>query len=110
MTRRPIALFVSIAFVLTTVCTTAGRVEAQEIRVATPLIWVTPDGSPAIRHSLAAARMRAEQSMPFQLDPPVKEVRLSSGAKTAIIVTAIVVGALIIVGAVALGRPGKKLP
>lgn len=71
---------------------------------------VTPDGSPEIRHSLAVAQMRAEQVLPFQLEPPMKEVRLSSGAKTAIIVTAIVVGALIIIGAVALSRPGKKLP
>jgi hypothetical protein len=75
------------------------------------MTWVTPDGSPDIRHSLAVAQMRAEQALPFQLDPPMKEVRLSSGAKTAIIITAIVVGALIIIGAVALSRgPGKKLP
>ena len=84
--------------------------ESQEIRVATPMTWVTPDGSPEIRHSLTVAQMRAEQALPFQLDPPMKEVRLSSGAKTAIIITAIVVGALIIIGAVALSRPGKKLP
>lgn len=34
-----------------------------------------------------------------------QEIRLSSGAKTAIIITAIVVGALIIVGVVALHGP-----
>lgn len=101
MNRRLIARFVSLA---------------QESRAATPIApftpmtWVTPDGSPEIRHTLALARMRAEQALPFQLDPPMKEVRLSSGAKTAIIITAIVVGALIIVGAVALSRPGKRLP
>jgi hypothetical protein len=86
---------------------------AQEIHVATPMTsmgWVTADGSPEIRRSLTVARMHAEQALPFQLDPPMKEVRLSSGAKTAIIITAIVVGALIIVGAIALSRPGKKLP
>ena len=37
------------------------------------------------------------------------EVRLSRGAKTAIIVGAIVVGVLIVVGVVALGKPGKHL-
>lgn len=35
------------------------------------------------------------------------EIRLSEGAKTAIIVTAIVVGVLIIVGVVAVGGPAK---
>jgi hypothetical protein len=37
--------------------------------------------------------------------PAPQEIRLSSGAKTAIIVTAIVVGALIIVGVLALHHP-----
>jgi len=36
-------------------------------------------------------------------------IRLSSGAKTAIIVAAIVVGVLIIVGVVAIGKPHKRL-
>jgi hypothetical protein len=40
---------------------------------------------------------------------PMKEVRLSSEAKTAIIVGAIVVGVLLIVGVVVLAGPGKKL-
>jgi len=88
----------------------SASVGAQEIRVATPTTWVTPDGSPELRHQLALARMHAESAMPFQLDPPMKEVRLSSGAKTAIIITAIVVGALLIVGVIALSRPGKHVP
>ena len=37
--------------------------------------------------------------------PQPQEIRLSSGAKTAIIITAIVVGALIIVGVIALHGP-----
>jgi hypothetical protein len=111
MNRRfiaPLSPVVALALAFTVAIARPAR--AQEIRVATPMTWVTPDGSPQIRHSLAVAQMRAEQALPFQLDPPMKEVRLSSGAKTAIIITAIVVGALIIVGAIALSRPGKKLP
>jgi hypothetical protein len=107
MNRRFIA---AISLVLAFTVGIAAPARAQEIRVATPMTWITPDGSPEIRHRLAVAQMRAEQTLPFQLEPPMKEVRLSSGAKTAIIITAIVVGALIIVGAVALSRPGKKLP
>lgn len=38
--------------------------------------------------------------------PVPTEVRLSRGAKTAIIVTAIVVGVLLVVGVVAVTRPG----
>ena len=84
---------------------------AQEIRVATPIRLVTEDGSPDIRHSLAVAQMRTQQALPFQLDPPMKEVRLSDSAKTTIIVTAIIVGAvLIVVGALVLAKPGKKVP
>lgn len=105
MNRRLIAALSVILAILTS----SAQTHAQEIRVASPMTWVTPDGSPEIRHSLAVAQMRAEQVVPFRLDPPMKEVRLSSGAKTAIIITAIVVGALIIVGAVALSKPGKKL-
>lgn len=112
MNRRLIAcLSVGLSVVLGSAAVSTPAL-AQEIRVpsASPVVWVTPDGSPEIRHQLAIAQMRAHETLPFQLDPPMKEVRLSSGAKTAIIITAIVVGALIIVGAVALSRPGKKLP
>ena len=105
MNRRLIAA-TSVVLAITVGIVAPAR--AQEIRVATPMTWTTPD---EIRHSLAIAQMRVStQTTPFQLDPPMKEVRLSSGAKTAIIITAIVVGALIIVGAIALSRPGKKLP
>jgi hypothetical protein len=110
MNRR---LITALSVVLALTVGIVAPAHAQETRfpqLATPVTWVTPDGSPEIRHRLAVAQMRAEQALPFQLDPPMKEVRLSSGAKTAIIITAIVVGALIIIGAVALSRPGKKLP
>lgn len=114
MNRRLIAAVSTVLAFSVGMMSAAPPAYAQEVRVtslASPMTMLTPDGSPAIRHSLAVARMHAEQAMPFELDPPMKEVRLSSGAKTAIIVTAIVVGALIIVGAVALSRgPGKKLP
>lgn len=41
--------------------------------------------------------------------PQPTEIRLSSGAKTAIIVGAIVVGVLLLAGIVVLSKPGKKL-
>ena len=109
MNRRLITLVSVILSILIGIME-ARPAHAQEINVTTPVSVVTPDGSAEIRHQLAIARMHAEEVMPFQLDPPMKEVRLSSGAKTAIIITAIVVGALIILGAVVLAKPGKKLP
>lgn len=39
--------------------------------------------------------------------PAPEEVRLSRGARTALIVTAIVVGTLLLVGVVAVSRPGR---
>ena len=44
---------------------------------------------------------------PSPLSPRPAEIRLSSGAKTAIIVGAIVGGILIIVGVIALQKPGR---
>lgn len=82
---------------------------AQEIRITSPLTALTPiDGrlGPATRDVL----VRAPSPLSLPLKDPTEEVRLSKGAKTAIIVTAIVVGALIIVGVVVLARPGKGLP
>ena len=103
-----------IAAVSVVLAFTLGIVEparAQEIRVATPLRLVTEDGSPDLRRTLAAAQFRAAQTLPFQLDPPMKEVRLSDSAKTTIIVTAIIVGAVLIVaGALIIAKPGKKVP
>lgn len=43
---------------------------------------------------------------PAWLAPTPAEIRLSRGARTAIIVTAIVVGVLVIAGVVAVARPG----
>lgn len=103
-----------ITAVSTVLALTVGIVapaRAQEIRVTTPMTLVTEDGSPNIRHSLAVAQLRATQALPFALDPPMKEVRLSDSAKTTIIVTAIIAGAvLIIVGALVIAKPGKKVP
>ena len=107
MNRRLIAA-VSVALAFQVGIVAPAR--AQEVRVTEPLTLVTPDGSPEIRHSLALASMRAEQAMPFRIDPPMKEV-LSDRGKTAIIITAIIVGAvLIIVGAAVVIKPGKKGP
>lgn len=107
MNRRLIAaISLALAFELGFV----APARAQEVRVTTPMTWVTPEGSPEIRHSLALATMRAEQSIAFRVDPPVKEI-LSDRGKTAIIITAIIVGAvLIIVGAAVVIKPGKKGP
>lgn len=82
---------------------------AQELRITSPVTSLTPlDGrlGPAARDVL----VRAPGPLSVPLKDPTEEVRLSKGAKTAIIVTAIVVGALIIVGAVVLAKPGKHLP
>lgn len=57
----------------------------------------------------AVALSRAPLSAPF-LTPSPREIRLSSEAKTAIIIGAIVVGVLVIVGVASLAKPGKKLP
>lgn len=52
--------------------------------------------------------MLARPLVPSPLSKPaMADMRLSRGAKTAIIVTAIVVGVLVIVGVVALGKPHK---
>jgi len=58
-----------------------------------PVMLFAPD----IHVRIAAAPIAPQQQL--------QEIRLSSGAKTAIIITAIVVGALIIVGVIALHGP-----
>jgi hypothetical protein len=40
---------------------------------------------------------------------PTQEIRLSKGAKTAIIVTAIVVGSLVVLGLFVVAQPGRRL-
>lgn len=81
---------------------------AQEIRVTSPIASVT-HFSP-VEASVAArdALVRAPMPLRAPLSDPMQEVRLSKGAKTAIIVGAIVVGVLLIVGVVVLAKPGKK--
>lgn len=97
------------AFVYAVGITAPPVARAQEIHVTSPLSTLTPiDGrlGPATRDVL----VRTPNALSVPLRDPMEEVRLSKGAKTAIIVTAIVVGALIIVGVVVLARPGKHLP
>lgn len=82
---------------------------AQEVRITSPITVLAPiDGrlGPAARDVL----VRTPSPLSVPLRDPTEEIRLSKGAKTAIIVTAIVVGALIIVGVVVLAKPGKHLP
>jgi hypothetical protein len=105
--KRPRIAVVSVVLSLALVSTSAS---AQEIRVPTPMTWMRPDASSELRYQLTVARFRAENALPNRVAPPLQETRLSSGAKTAIIVGAIVVGVLILVGAIALSRPGKHLP
>jgi hypothetical protein len=105
--KRPVIAFLSVVLSLALVSTSAS---AQEIRVPTAMSWTRPDASSELRYQLTVARFRARDVVPGRFDPPMQEMRLSSGAKTAIIVGAIVVGVLILVGAVALSRPGKHLP
>jgi hypothetical protein len=106
--KRRLEIVLALALAFTVGIVTPAR--AQEVNLTPRATWITPEGSPELRHQLSIARMRAESAVPFSLDASMKEVRLSHGAKVAIIVTAIVVGALIIVGAVALSQPGKHLP
>lgn len=81
----------------------AAGAEAHEIAVTVrraPRIAMTP------AEVLATTRA---PSVSASVAARTTEIRLSEGAKTAIIVGAIVVGVLIIVGVVALGGPGKHL-
>lgn len=83
----------------------AQEAPAQAVPAAAPTIAVIPGLGPlAPRLALAGAQpLRAPLAL---FAPTPEEIRLSRGAKTAIIVTAIVVGALLVVGVVAVSRPG----
>lgn len=83
--------------------------------------WMSrPDVAPAdgarifLSTSEAAALARAPRLAPFAaaglFRPDPAEIRLSRGAKTAIIVGAIVVGVLLIVGVVVVASPKVKGP
>lgn len=89
---------------------------AAEVTVEGPLrgearSWTTAGVlAPAPRIMLTTAETLAltapRVSFPFR--DKVQDIRLSSGAKTAIIVGAIVVGVLLLVGLVVIAKPGKK--
>jgi hypothetical protein len=114
MNRR----FVAICTLVSTLAAVlpARAAHAQEIRVPAASPWLSPTYVPErpplarimLTHSEALGLTERAVSAP--LISPTSEIRLSRGAKTAIIVTAIVVGVLLIVGAVVLTRPGKHLP
>jgi hypothetical protein len=67
----------------------------------------TPISPEGVRARLALATS-PQFGAPFA--PTPTEIRLSPEAKTAIIIGAIVVGILIIVGVVVIGKPGKLKP
>lgn len=71
-------------------------------------VSVSPGLSP-IGARLALFRTTPAQAPLALFAPAPEEIRLSHGAKTAIIVTAIVLGALLIVGVVAVSAPGRHL-
>lgn len=66
--------------------------------------------APAVVPALGA-RLSLFAPQPLQADASLfattpEDIRLSRGAKTAIIITAVVVGVLLVVGVVAVTRPG----
>lgn len=77
------------------------------VQPATLLELVRP--APALSLTSAEAMNVAAPSTLSRLPLTAEEIRLSRGAKTAIIVGAIVVGVLLIVGVVAVAKP-HKLP
>ena len=97
--RRPRSRAIALAAVL---ALTAPRPAFAE--AAAPITLVQPTAQDPLQTRIAIARSLAA---PAGLGAPEpKEIRLSNGAKTAIIVTAIVVGALIILFAVSVHHHG----
>jgi hypothetical protein len=98
---------VAAAVVVTLLAQTPLPAHAQE----TPIDWVVKAPSPLDLRIGTLARAHSTLSTDAPLLSPFApapgDVRLSRGAKTAIIVGAIVVGALLIVGIVVLSKPGK---
>jgi hypothetical protein len=84
---------------------TARAEEEEPTAAPQPFTSVVPDVRP-IGARLALVGVQPVRAPLAVFAPTPDEIRLSRGAKTAIIVTAIVVGALLIVGAVAISRPG----
>ena len=80
---------------------------ADEIQLTAPEPVARIEGDPLLRARLAkASPMPAEASFNASLGEPI----LSRGAKTAIIVVAIVGGVLLIAGVIVLAKPGKGVP
>lgn len=95
---------------LTLVVATPVTVRAQE--TASPLPAIVTNVFPAtslvspIGARLASLGAQSAEAPRLLFAGTPEEIRLSRGAKTALIITAIVVGCLIIVGVVVVSRPG----
>lgn len=112
--RRPpiLALIVSCALL------SASPVRAQEraIHVTSdveldgpPIALARPDVLALTSRALAPKAADLATSATNLSSPHVADIRLSRGAKTAIIVTSIVVGVLLITGVIVIGKPHKHL-
>ncbi|HSO33363.1 MAG TPA: hypothetical protein VLT33_12605 [Labilithrix sp.] len=102
--------FVALGLALTLGLAAPGSAHAQE-RVAPVGMVAPPVGAASRVVSPLGARLaylggQPELARAAFFAPTPAEIRLSRGAKTALIVTAIVVGSLMIIGVVVLSRPG----
>ena len=96
--RRSMKLVPAVALALAHIVPTTASAEGLR-----PLTFE----SPRALGPVARAMLHETVPAPSPLSPRPAEIRLSSGAKTAIIVGAIVGGILIIVGVIALQKPGR---
>jgi hypothetical protein len=75
-----------------------------------PIALARPDVLALTSRTLAPKAADLVATSPTSLSSPhVTDIRMSRGAKTAIIVTAIVVGVLVIAGVIVIGKPHKHL-
>lgn len=98
----------SSVLIVSVITTMAPRARAQAATAWEPPIFrrdVTLVG-PQLPPALSIAQPRITVPTPFAMH--TTDARLSSGAKTAIIVGAIVVGVLLIAGVVVVVGPGKR--
>lgn len=111
--RSVIALGLTTTFLTTTTPVRARETEAAPLPLPAPVTIEerAPDILALTSEVLGSRpqRLAAPARSLLAARPDFDEVRLSRGAKTAIIVGAIVVGVLIIVGVVAVGKPHKHL-
>jgi hypothetical protein len=96
----------------TEVPTTETGLETDVPPPSSPIVWSTANATAwqnriGLGLDTPALRLPASAGVGLTASSPGREIRLSSGAKTAIIITAIVVGVLIIVGVVAIGKPHR---